>query len=204
MNDDHADFHLDDLHDHPGADQDGARVLPSYEGPDSKAARALAFKGALTATAICLFAALVMRGMAAAWQVSVDELRIAGGILLFAASYDVIQEVFRPHTPPPPTSHPALSPLAIPIIVTPWGFAAILVFMGLAEGDLTKTATILGLLLLTMALNLVGMLFARSIMTLVGFAVFQVIGWIFAVLQAGLAVEAIVLSLRNLGLFRPH
>jgi len=171
---------------------------------DAKAARALAFKGALAATAICLFAALVMRGMAAAWQVSVDELRIAGGILLFAASYDVIQEVFRPHSPPSPSSHPAMSPLAIPIIVTPWGFAAILVFMGVAEGDLTKTATILGLLLLTMALNLVGMLFARSIMAMVGFAVFQVIGWTFAVLQAGLAVEAIVLSFRNLGLFRPH
>jgi hypothetical protein len=31
---------------------------------------------------------------------------------------------------------------------------------------------------------------------------FQVLGWIFAVLQAGLAVDAVVTSLRNLGLFR--
>jgi hypothetical protein len=31
----------------------------------------------------------------------------------------------------------------------------------------------------------------------------RVVGWIFAVLQAGLAVDAVVTSLRNLALFQP-
>jgi multiple antibiotic resistance protein len=54
-----------------------------------------------------------------------------------------------------------------------------------------------------MALNLVGMLLARQIIACIGKVSFQVLGWIFAVLQAGLAVDAIVTSLRNLALFRP-
>jgi hypothetical protein len=37
----------------------------------------------------------------------------------------------------------------------------------------------------------------------VGIITFQVAGWIFAVLQAGFAVDAVVTSLRNLALFQP-
>jgi len=53
-----------------------------------------------------------------------------------------------------------------------------------------------------MLLNLVGMLLARQIIAVVGMITFQVLGWIFAVLQAGLAVDAVVTSLRNLALVR--
>ena len=52
-----------------------------------------------------------------------------------------------------------------------------------------------------MLLNLVGMLLTRPIIACVGMITFQVLGWIFAVLQASLAVDAVVTSLRNLGLF---
>jgi small neutral amino acid transporter SnatA (MarC family) len=52
-----------------------------------------------------------------------------------------------------------------------------------------------------MLLNLVGMLLARPIIACVGIITFQVLGWIFAVLQASLAVDAVVTSLRNLGFF---
>lgn len=170
---------------------------------DAKAARALAIRGTLVATAISLLVALVMRGTAAAWQVSLDELRIAGGILLFMASRNMIEQFNRPSPPPvAPTPHPAVTPLAIPIIVTPWGVVAILLFMGIAAGDPARIAAVIGMLLAIMALNLVGMLLAREIIGLVGFVTFQVVGWVFAVLQAGLAVEAVVVALRHLGLFR--
>ena len=94
--------------------------------------------------------------------------------------------------------YPAVTPLAVPIIITPWGVVAILVFMGLAAGDHLLIASVIGFLLLTMALNLIGMLMARQIIALIGFVTFQIVGWVFAVLQAGLAVEAVVISLRNL------
>jgi multiple antibiotic resistance protein len=164
--------------------------------------RSLAIKGTLVATAIALLIALVMRGTAASWGVSVDDLRLAGGLLLFAASRDMISQVNRPSPPPPAGKHPAVTPLAIPVIITPWGVVAILLFMDLANGNFDVIASILGMLLLIMALNLVGMLLARQIIGLVGLVTFQVMGWIFAVLQAGLAVEAVVISLQNFGLIR--
>jgi small neutral amino acid transporter SnatA (MarC family) len=169
---------------------------------DAKAARALAIRGTLIATTISLLVAIVMRGTAAAWQVSLDELRIAGGILLFIASRNIIEQFNRPLPAPAPSPHPAVTPLAIPTIVTPWGVVAILLFVGSAAGDLARIAVVIGILLLTMVLNLIGMLLARQIIGLVGFVAFQVVGWVFAVLQAGLAVEAVVVSLRHLGLFR--
>jgi small neutral amino acid transporter SnatA (MarC family) len=48
------------------------------------------------------------------------------------------------------------------------------------------------------------MLLARWIIAAVDIVTFQVVGWIFAVLQAGFAVDAVVTSLRNLALFRPN
>ena len=170
------------------------------------AMRALALKGTMVATAISFLIALVMTGVAASWRVSSDDLRLAGGILLFAAAREIIGQVGRPASPLTPalsSKQPGVTPLAIPLIVTPWGVTAILFFADLAYGDSKMLVVVIGILVLIMALNLVGMLLARQIIACVGMITFEVLGWIFAVLQAGLAVDAIVTSLRDLELFYP-
>jgi multiple antibiotic resistance protein len=169
-------------------------------------ARALALQGTMVATAVSIAIAVVMTGIAASWRVSPDDLRIAGGILLFTASREMIGSFGRPASPPQsakPPQHPAITPLAIPIIVTPWGVAAILFFADLAYDDLTMSAIVVGILLLVMLLNLIGMLLAGQIIARVGMISFQVLGWIMAVLQAAFAVDAVVTSARNLALFHP-
>jgi multiple antibiotic resistance protein len=168
--------------------------------------QALALKGTAVATAVALLIALVMTGVAASWRVSPDDLRIAGGILLFAASREMIGQISRPSSAPPPalpSRQPAVMPLAIPIILTPWGVTAILFFAEFAFDDVVMLMIVIGLLLLIMLLNLVGMLLARQIIARVGMVTFQVSGWVFATLQAGFAVDAVVTSLRNLALFHP-
>jgi multiple antibiotic resistance protein len=186
------------------------KTVPAFfamtQGHTPKAVRALATKGTVMATAISLLIALVMTGVAASWRVSLDDLRIAGGILLFAASCEIIGQFNRPAPSPPVVApkQPAVTPLAIPIIVTPWGVTAILIFIELADGDSKMLTTIIAILILVMLLNLIGMLLARRIIAVVGIITFQVVGWIFAVLQAGLAVDAVVTSLRNLALFHPN
>jgi len=184
------------------------RTVPAFFAMTRDAApatmRALALKGTAVATAISLVIALVMTGVAASWRVSPDDLRLAGGILLFAASREAIGQLSRPASAPQPAvppAHPAVTPLAIPTIVTPWGVTAILFFADLAFGDSRMFAAVIGILLLVMLLNLIGMMLARQIIPRLGLMTFQVLGWIFAVLQAGLAVDAVVSSLRNLALF---
>jgi hypothetical protein len=55
---------------------------------------------------------------------------------------------------------------------------------------LMMQSTVVGILLLIMLLNLVGMLLVRPIIACVGMITFQVLGWIFAVLQ-GLSVISV-------------
>jgi multiple antibiotic resistance protein len=78
-----------------------------------------------------------------------------------------------------------------------------LFFADLAYDDLKMSAIVVGILLLVMLLNLVGMLLARQIIARVGMISFQVLGWILAVLQAAFAVDAVVTSARNLIAFHP-
>ena len=179
-------------------------AMTQNQAPGS--ARALALQGTMVAAAVSIVIAVVMTGIAASWRVSPDDLWIAGGILLFAASRQMIGHFGRPDSPhqsATPSQHPAVTPLAIPIIVTPWGVAAILFFADLAYDDLKMSAIVVGILLLVMLLNLVGMLLARQIIARVGMISFQVLGWILAVLQAAFAVDAVVTSARNLIAFHP-
>ena len=185
------------------------KVTPAFflmtQGQTPEAVRALAIKGTMAAIAVSLVIALAMTGLAASWRVSVDDLRIAGGILLFLASREMIGQ-FNRSAPPPasPPRHPAVTPLAIPTIVTPWGVTAILFFAELAGGDSKMLPTMVGILLLVMLLNLIGMLLARRIIAAVDVMTFQVVGWIFAVLQAGFAVDGVIASLRQLGPVPPQ
>lgn len=162
--------------------------------------RMLALKGASIATMISLVIAGVMPGIANSWQVTPDDLRIAGGILLFAAAFSIFNTDPPSNEPQEPPRRPALSPIAIPIIITPWGAAAIMIAMGLSVGNVEEMTTVVTNLLFIMVLNLAAMLFARYILRLTGIAFWKVLGWVFGVLQAGLAVHIIIVALGSLGI----
>jgi multiple antibiotic resistance protein len=147
-------------------------------------------------------------GVAASWRVSSDDLRLAGGIFLFTAAREMIGQVGRPASP----SRVAVD--ACCAIETICGHTACrpgdchavgrrgdLVFCRPCLRRFEDDGAVIGILLLIMVLNLVGMLLARQIIACVGMVTFQVLGWIFAVLQAGLAVDAIVTSVRGLAPF---
>jgi multiple antibiotic resistance protein len=172
---------------------------------DPAAQRRLAFEGALAATAIGLVIALFLDEVASSWGVGADDLLLAGGVLLFLGARDAITHFGSPPAvSSAPSRYSAIAHLAIPTIITPWGVVAILVFMELARGDLLGTLTVLAMLVGMMILNLAGMLFARQILRFVGIVTFQVAGWVFSVLQAGLAVDFVVKALRHMNLFQPE
>ena len=182
------------------------KVVPSFYHYTKSMGRAevrmLSVKGAVVATVISLVIALVVPGIQSSWQVTVDDLRIAGGILLFAAAFNLLNRDHPPRQRHKTARHAALSPIAIPIIITPWGAAAILIAVGLVSNE-SELATVLSNLLLIMLLNLGGMLFAHYIMWLTGEAFWKLLGWVFSVVQAGLSVHVIVVGLRNIGFIAP-
>jgi multiple antibiotic resistance protein len=181
---------------------------------DKATSRKLAIRSTIIATAIVFATAVVFTGTLKSWQVSQSAMQLAGGIILFSGASAAIAKGFThlpekdPNAPEPPeysereldaiVRRRALSPLAIPTIVTPVGIAAILVFVDIAKADSSMLMGIYGILALIMFLDLLGMWFARLVVRFVGLANFQVIGWIFSVLQAGLGVQAVIGALRVL------
>jgi multiple antibiotic resistance protein len=180
----------------------------------------LALKGTIVATGIALFIALIASGILENWHVSVDAVAISGGIMLLITSIKALT-VFSLIEIPAGTADaekpaageartresftemrwlgkPVLSPIAIPIIITPIGVVAILFFADHAVGDEAFKLQLIGVLLLIMAMNLVAMLLAGPIMRSLGLPILEIVGWVFSALQAGLAVEAIIAALRRL------
>ncbi len=123
--------------------------------------RMLALKGASIATVISLVIAAVIPSISSSWQVTPDDLRIAGGILLFASAFSTFNPDPPSNEPHEPPRRPALSPIAIPIIITPWGAAAIMIAMGLTANNTELMTTVVTNLLFVMVLNLPAKLFAR-------------------------------------------
>jgi multiple antibiotic resistance protein len=64
----------------------------------------------------------------------------------------------------------ALSPLAFPIIVTPYGIAAVIVFATLAQDDTSAKLTIASIVLVILLLGWLAMLFADGILKWTGMA----------------------------------
>lgn len=177
---------------------------------DAPASRRLALRGFLIASAIVFATALVFRGTMDSWRVSLPAMQIAGGILLFLSASKSISaglgggaaRAESAAVPVAPTSAQlqarALAPLAVPTIVTPIGIVAILLFTGGEGQDPSVRNGVYGLLALMLVLNLVGMMIAKAVVRTLTIVPFQVVGWIFSVLQAGLAVQAVLSALRVL------
>lgn len=177
------------------------------QGFDQKDRFSLALRSSLIATLVSVIIALVGINILDIWKVSNNSILIAGGIFLFVSAFEIVLNFSQPSSSQtysvrenPALRHLAVSPLAIPVIITPFGVVAILLFMSIARNNLALEITIFGLLALIMAFNFIGMLLAIHIMRWVGVATLQVIGWILAILQAGLAIDVILSAFQNLKL----
>ena len=91
----------------------------------------------------------------------------------------------------------ALVPLAFPAIVTPYGIAALVVFLAFSqsvEGRLAIAAVVVAI----MVLNLIVMLVARRLQTVLSL-VLPIFGAVLGVVQVALGLQIINNALRMLG-----
>jgi multiple antibiotic resistance protein len=153
------------------------------------------------------------------WKIPVDALVIAGGIILFLTAmkpllnFDIVEisaspardvereaaaQVMAEPAPLRWLGKPVVSPLAVPSIVTPVAIVAVLFFLGRTGGDPDARQAFYQMLVIIMGINFVAMLAAVPLMRIVGLPILQLIGWVFAMLQAGFAVTGILSALRRL------
>lgn len=174
------------------------KLIPTFygvtQGLDGKARRGLALKSAALAFLVLVVATVVGSSLATNWRVSREALTVTGGLLLLIGSLKVQSHVLEPlkHAPEEDsaTTRPTnviVSPLAVPGIITPWGLVALLLFVSVAE-DRHQLSSVAAMLVLTMLLNILGMIFAGPVMRTVGMPAMSVLGWVFSILQAALGV----------------
>ena len=165
------------------------------EGFDAASKRKVALVAGGLATVICIFVALVGEGLLARYHIAFDSVRVAGGLLLTVSA---LKNIFIPQGSPSPSVErrsvfeTGLT-VATPVIVSPVGIAAILVFSMAASDAAAARATVIFPLLGLMAANLVVMLLIDYIMKIPGLkSVLYLLAAVLSLIQVALGVDAMM------------
>jgi multiple antibiotic resistance protein len=171
--------------------------------------REVANRTVLVATIVTLVFAVAGEVFLQIFHISLPALKIAGGIilLLFAlgmargGGHDEEEEGGKP--PKALSPDIAVFPLAMPMMATPQGLVAITVIVA-AQPSVTGVLVVILALLAVMALNLLCLRSADRIIKAIGPGALQVIAKVAGLLLAALAVQLMILGLRDLGLIGPE
>lgn len=169
-------------------------------GMGTAESRRLALKGTGFAIAGGMITAVLGRRILEKWGISMGALYLSAGIVLLIVALRTVLEVYetRPsERGSAPTPHnPALFPLAFPLILTPYGIAALILVLAATTGT-TRTLEVLGLFLGVMLLNLLVMEFSDTIIER-GSVILALFSTVLGVLQVALAVQLILNALAML------
>jgi len=175
------------------------------KGADPAFTRQIAIRATLFASLALLLAAFLGEYFLSSYGIPLPVLALSAGIILFlVALLNILQQFIPPavhredsaEPAPAPTMNMALNPLAFPTIVTPYGIAAIVVFLALSP-DLQGRLIIGAILLAIMLLNLIVMLLTRRLLPVLGM-VLPILGAVLGVVQVALGLNIINTTLRML------
>lgn len=163
--------------------------------------RKIAFYAILYSSTALLIAALVGERILSNYGIPIPILSLAAGIILFLVALLNIIRQFEESAhetayEEAPTLNQAMYPLAFPTIVTPYGIAAVIVFMALAP-DLKSRLLIGGVVVGIMLLNLIVMLLSRRLPKIVAL-VLALLGAILGMVQVALGLQIVYRSIQEL------
>lgn len=157
------------------------------------------------ASAGLALAGVIGEGVLANYEIPLPILAFAGGLILFLVAllsilrqFDVEPVPAEAATAKPlaPLARTAISPLAFPGIVTPYGIAALVVFLALTP-DAAGRLSLAGLVAAIMALNLATMLLTRRLLPILSI-VLPILGAVLGVVQVALGLKIMNASARAL------
>lgn len=178
------------------------------KGADAALTNNIALRAILFSSLALLFAAFLGESFLDNFNIPLPVLVLSAGIILFLVA---LLNILQQFLPPPshnevnagPDAAPPLSvalvPLAFPTIVTPYGIAALVVFLALSP-DLRSRLTVGAILLAIMLLNLVVMLMTRHILPVLN-VLLPILGAVLGVVQVALGLQIIISALRMMGAF---
>jgi multiple antibiotic resistance protein len=164
--------------------------------------RRIAFRAIIYSTTALLVAGLLGQNLISKYGIPISILALSGGLILFlVAILNVIRQFNMPsmHEPTkaePPDLKIAINPLAFPTIVTPYGIAAVIVFLAVSP-ELERKLAIGAMVMGIMALNLVFMVFSKMLIRILAF-ILPLLAAILGVLQVALGLQIIYRSVREI------
>lgn len=173
------------------------------QGADASLTRKVALRTTLFGSLGLLFASFSGETVLRKYGIPVPVLALSVGVILFLVALQNILLQFAPPAPPSAevaapapisTLNMALMPLAFPTMVTPYGIAALVVFLALSP-DLQDQLAIGGIVLAVMVLNLIVMMLTRHIPPWLG-ALLAILGAVLGVIQVALGIQIIHNALR--------
>jgi len=173
------------------------------QGSSPSHQRKMAIKGTIVGTVILVFFALVGKPFLGALGISMDGLRVAGGIMLFIIALEM---VFEKRTERKQESAEKLDeyfedisvfPVALPLLAGPGSIATIMLTMSNYEHDIYAQGAILGALALVMVITLLTFFMASRVMDWLGPTVNAVLTRLLGVILAALAAQFILDGFRN-------
>lgn len=170
--------------------------------------RRVALNGTVIATGVILVFAFAGEYLFRALGISISAFSIAGGALLFLLAINMVL-VQRTGLSSTTVSEDreavskddiTVFPLAIPLLAGPGALTSILLLMSRVEGNLPAQIGIVGVVLMVMALAAVALMSSSRLVHLLGVTGVNVIGRVFGIILAALAVQFILNGIRTSGL----
>jgi multiple antibiotic resistance protein len=186
------------------------KLIPSFAGltlgADKRFKRDVAIRGIVIASALCAFVVLAGGTLLGKYRISLDAVRISGGLVLLIAALKVIFQKAKPPSPgsgTPTAMQLAASPLAVPMIVPHAGVAAILICTGFSPEHPGIMPSIAACLAIMMVLDFLVMYFIDWVMKTPGLTiVLAVLGSVLVFVQAALAINMMLVALKSLGIIK--
>lgn len=138
-------------------------------------------------------------GIMASWGVSPSALMIAAGAVLILASFEGLLGwgANRKIAAPQSELQIAVSPIAFPTMIRPYGIGVLIIFVSYFP-SLENKLSILSIAIAVMVLNLGAMLVAHRLMALIGAVPLTILGSVFSILQVALGVEIFASGIRRM------
>jgi MarC family membrane protein len=169
------------------------------QGLSTDARRSIAWRGTLIATILLIAFAFGGDALLEALGITLPALRIAGGILLFLLSIDMVfarpSGIRNPTAPEQAEASQrqdiAVFPLAFPLLAGPGAMTSIVLLVARAGGPVTVAFVIVALLVV-LAMAYLALRFADRVMRLLGVTGANVVGRLFGVILAALAAQFVL------------
>lgn len=181
---------------------DPVGIAPVFAGLTQGSPRAhqkkMAIKGTIIGTVILIFFASVGQPFFKVLGISLDALRVAGGVMLFIIA---VEMVFEKRTERKQETAEKLDehfedisvfPIALPLLAGPGAIATVMLLMANYKGDLAAQGAIIGALVLVMLITVITFFMAGKVMEWMGPSVNAVLTRVLGVILAALAAQYIL------------